>query len=243
MTPHRPRLFGHRGSPRTHPENTVPGFEAAVAAGLDGVELDVQRTIDGVLVVRHDPHLPDGRLIAAVRAVEVAKVVLPGDGRVPTLDDVLDWASARRAWLNLEIKSSSSSTDGREHETVRAVRRHRVDDLVLVSSFNPVSLARVRAAAPQLPAALLWDAASRPAWLTAGGRSAGLLGVRALHPHHSLVDERLIRRARRHGWAVHAWTVNDPARARELLDLGVDGLIGDHPDVLLAAAGRTPVPA
>lgn len=142
--------------------------------------------------------------------------------------------------MNVEIKAATVSSDGREHETVRAVRRHGLDETVLVSSFNPVSLARVRAAAPRLATALLWARDTRPRWATAGGRTAALLGVQALHPHHSLIDERLVARARRRGWSVHAWTVNEPDAAHRLLDLGVDGLIGDLPHVLLEASGRAP---
>lgn len=239
VTPHRPRLFGHRGSPLERHENTLEGFDAALAAGLDGVELDVQRTLDGMLVVHHDPHLPDGRLIAALRAREVADAELPRGGRVPTFDSVLEWAGARGAWLNVEVKTGGAGTDGREHETARAIRRHGLDERVLVSSFSPLAVARVRAAAPRLATALVWAPDLRPAWALANGRYAALLGVSAVHPHHSLVDARLIARARRRGWAVHVWTVNDAALGGRLLGLGVDGLIGDRPEVLLEAAGRT----
>ncbi len=234
----RPLLLGHRGSPRTARENTISAFENAMLVGLDGVELDVQRTLDGALVVHHDFHLPDGRLISALREREVLAAELPDKGTVPTFDAVLAWAHDRNAYLNVEIKATNWRSDGRELETVRALQRFGVRDRVVVSSFNPASLVRVRLADSRLETGLLWDNDLEPAWLLARGQLAPLLGVRAVHPRHHLITPEFVERAHARGWRVNTWTVNDPERARTLVDMGVDGLISDAPTVLLAAAGR-----
>ena len=89
------RLLGHRGSPKQHVENTLESFAAAIDAGLDGFELDVQRTLDGRLVTHHDFHLADGRLIAALKHSE-----LPA--HIPTLEAVLLLAKERGAYVNVE---------------------------------------------------------------------------------------------------------------------------------------------
>ena len=102
-------LLGHRGANRLHLENTMPAFEAALQAGLHGIELDVQRTKDGVLVVHHDFHLTDGRLIAALDFNELR---LPEPYTVPTLEEVLNWAKQSGAYLNIEIKLETFATDG-----------------------------------------------------------------------------------------------------------------------------------
>ena len=243
--PSRSLLLGHRGSPRVKRENTIPSFQAALAAGLDGVELDVQRTLDGVLVLHHDDHLPDGRVIAALRAAEVAAAELPphpdgsGAASVPTLDEALEWATAAGAYVNVEIKTPGRRSDGREAETARALRRHRARDRVIVSSFDPLVLARVRFEDAGLETGLLFAPnAGRPRWALEGGRSARLLGVRALHPHFTLVTPPLLERARRRGWRVNTWTVNDEHIAARLIENGVHALIGDDPGTLLRAAGR-----
>ena len=239
MSEGHPRLLGHRGSPEEHPENTMASYRAALESGLDGVELDVQRTLDGVLVIRHDFHLPDGRLIAALKAREVALVELEGGGRIPTLEEVLDWAEESGAYLNIEVKSDRFATDGREAETVHALERHEFPPhQVILSSFSPAAVARCRAANAVYPTALLWDAKLQPAWLLAKGQTAVLLGLSAIHPHHTLVNATLVAWARTHRWRVNTWTVNDEPEARRLLELGVDGLIGNRPDILLSAAGR-----
>jgi glycerophosphoryl diester phosphodiesterase len=223
-------LLGHRGANKLHLENTMPAFEAALQAGLHGVELDVQRTKDGVLVVHHDFHLPDGRLVAAL---EFAELRLPNGYTVPKLEEVLVWAKTTGAYLNIEIKLQTFATDGREPEVAALVERMGLGGQVIVSSFNPFSLLRVRYAAPALETALLYDNTSPPHWLLDDGRTARLLGVSAIHPHHSLVTPALMARAKRHGWKVNVWTVNEPADVVQLLELGVDGIIGDLPQVLL----------
>jgi glycerophosphoryl diester phosphodiesterase len=238
-----PLLLGHRGSPRVHRENTLESYQAALASGLHGVELDVQRTADGVLVVHHDFHLSDGRLIAALREKDVRSAELPMNGRVPTFDEVLDWASTSGAWLNVEIKSQGLQSDGRESETVNAIRRHRMRERTIISSFNPLSIARVRFFDRTIETALLYAEGPEPRWALEGGRSAPLLGVKAIHPRFSLVTPELVQRAHKRGWRVNVWTVNDEELAKRLLSWGVDGLIGDDPGTLLRAAGQPEKPA
>ena len=210
--------------------------------GLDGVELDVQRTLDGALVVHHDFHLPDGRLISALREREVLAAELPEGGSVPTFDQVLAWAHDRGAYLNVEIKATDWRTDGREIETVRAIQRFGLRERVIISSFNPSSILRVRMADSRLETGLLWDAAIAPNWLLARGQLAPVLGVKAVHPRHNLITPEFVERAHARGWRVNAWTVNDLDRARELVEMGVDGLISDAPTVILTAAGRMNAP-
>jgi glycerophosphoryl diester phosphodiesterase len=223
-------LLGHRGANRLHLENTMPAFEAALAAGLNGVELDVQRTRDGVLVVHHDFHLPDGRFIAAL---EFAELRLPDGYSVPKLEEVLVWAKKTGAYLNIEIKLETLATDGREHEVAALVERSGLGQQIIISSFNPFSLARLRYHAPALETALLYYNHPKMPWWLRDGMTAPLLGISAIHPHHSLVTPALMARAKQRGWKVNVWTVNEPSDVSRVLALGVDGIIGDLPETLL----------
>lgn len=223
------RLLGHRGANRLHLENTMPAFEAAIEAGLDGIELDVQRTRDGVLVVHHDFHLPDGRLIAALLYQDLR---LPDGYSVPKLEEVLLWAKKMKTYVNVEIKLETFATDGREREVAAMVERLGVGAQVIISSFNPFSLLRVRYHAPALETALLYYHSEKTPWWLRDAFTAPLLGVAAIHPHHSLVTPKLIKKAKQHGWKVNVWTVNEPQDVARLLELGVDGIIGDLPNVL-----------
>ncbi len=224
------QLLGHRGAKHIHLENTMPAFQAALDAGLDGIELDVQRCRDGTLVVHHDFHLPDGRLIAALEFSELRL-----DGYiVPTLEEVLVWAKKTGAFINVEIKLETIATDGREHGVATFLERMSLASQTIVSSFNPLSLWRIKRLAPNLDTALLFDNQSAPHWLLDHGRLADVLGVSALHPHHSLVTPALMARAKNKHWAVNVWTVNDASTAQRLQQMGVNSLIGDYPEVLLA---------
>jgi glycerophosphoryl diester phosphodiesterase len=238
VTSGQPLLLGHRGSPRAKHENTLESFQLALEAGLDGIELDVQRSLNGVLVVHHDFFLPDGRLIAALNDTEIMALGLPGGLHVPTLEAVLIWAKKAGACVNVEIKSESMTSDGRETETVRLIERLGVKDQVIISSFNPASIVRVRLANSQLETALLYDNEAGSPWYLEDAKLAPVLGVKAIHPHHSLVTPELIARAKSRGWRVNVWTVNDLELGVKLLEMGVNALIGDFPEVLLEARKR-----
>ena len=218
-----PLLLGHRGTPALHRENTLTGFQAALDAGLDGVELDVRRLGDGTLVVHHDAQLEDGRALPTLRAAELPAFV-------PTLDAVLAWAADTGAFVNVELKHEAARPDDRVGRTLDAIRAHGVSRRVIVSSFMPTLLRAARDAAPEIERGLLTHKPYPPLLVRA---VMAWTGSAALHPHHALIDAALMDTARRRGWQVNTWTVNDPAEATRLSALGVHALIGDHPDVLL----------
>ena len=222
-----PLLLGHRGSPRVHRENTLAGFQAAMDAGLDGVELDVRRLADGTLVIHHDLNLLDGRALNTLIAGQ-----LPAD--VPALDALLAWATDAGAFLNVEIKFEGALSDDRVAGTLRAIRRHALGERVIVSSFSPLILKAARDLAPSIERGFLYHR-SYVIGIDLVPVVARRLKVAALHPHHSLIDEALMQMARAEGWRVNAWTVNESADVARLTALGVDGLIGDLPAVLLSA--------
>ena len=227
-----PLLIGHRGLRGRLPENSLAAFAAALDAGLDGIEFDVQRSRDGALFIYHDFNLSDERLARSFTLDELQSF----GPDIPTLDDL--FALARRypgKLLNLEIKSRGLRSDGVEREVVSAVRRSGLAGRVLISSFNPLSLIRVRLYAPELRTALLYAPDVPP--LLRSGHLARWLHVDALHPHHSQVDERLLRWAARHALSVNTWTVNDPERVQDLTrlsarGLNVNGLMADDPEAL-----------
>lgn len=213
-------------------ENTIEAFRAALDAGLDGVECDVQRTRDGELVLYHDQRLGDlvvtGSTLAELRAVEP---------KIPLLSQLLDVAKRHPGTLlNLEIKLYGRRGRGIERQLVQQVRAHNLIDRVLVSSFQPLSLARLRLIAPEVRTGLLF-APNLPRLLRSGGL-AGWLHVDALHPHHGQVTPSLLRTTRSRGLLVNAWTVNDDDEVKRLVELGVSGIIADDPAALKRAAGR-----
>jgi glycerophosphoryl diester phosphodiesterase len=221
-------VIAHRGASAAFPENTVEAFHGAREAGADWVELDARRTADGALVVHHDAVLADGRTI-----VDLARDELPP--AVPTLAEALDACAGMG--VNIEIKNNPPDPDLDPTELVAegvvallAERGGR--DEVLISSFNPATLRRVRSLAPELATALL--VVEPPADVV------DLLladGHRALHPYDWWVTPELVAACHAEGLQVNVWTVDDPARMRELLDAGVDGLCTNVPDVARQVVG------
>lgn len=220
------KVIGHRGAPRLARENTVAAFRAAAEVGADMVELDVRRTADGTLVVHHDAALSDARLI-----VESRRSDLPD--WLPDLEAAL--AACEGMGVNIEIKNSPADPDFDPGDVVAqlvadVVARLRMHERVIVSSFNPQTVAASRAAG--MRTALLvspeFDAAAYIDLTAAAGHAA-------LHPFDTSVTRELIDDAHAAGLAVNVWTVDDPDRIRQLAAWGIDGICTNVPDVARAA--------
>lgn len=236
-------VFGHRGAKMYAPMNTLPAFELAAAQGAHGIELDVHRSKDGHPVIVHDftvDGTTDGTGLVVEKTLAELKALDAGayfdtkfaGTRIPTLDEVFE-AVGGRLYVNVEIKSVSAETDGVEEVVADCIRRHSMERRVIVSSFNPLTLRRFRAIAPDVPIGYL-DWANAPPELRAG--MAGF-AYEAYHPEHSMISPELIADADAAGHIVNAWTVNDPERAKLLAAMGVRGIITDAPDITLAALG------
>lgn len=238
--------IAHRGASAAAPPNTLAAFKKAVELGADGIEFDVHFSADGVPVVIHDFTVDattdgSGRVadltLAQLKQLDAGTRFDPAftGERIPTLDEVLEAVRGRRGWggellLNVELKTTSPGDNGLERAVITLVEQHSLSRRVLFSSFNPFSLRRAKRIAPHIPVGLLYDQGLslplRRAWL------AFLAPHEARHPHYKMVDVRYMAWARRRGYRVNTWTVDDPAEMRRLVGLGVNGIITNVPDVL-----------
>lgn len=224
-------VIAHRGASGAKPENTVAAFEEAARLGADMVELDVRRTADGALVVHHDAAVAGVGTI-----VELSRADLPAS--VPTLADALEACAGMG--VNIEIKNSPIDPDYDEGDAVAGavaglVLAKRLQDRVIVSSFNLATVDAVRAASSRVPTALLTVPALDQKWAI---DIAAERGHAAWHPHHTSVTADLVDAAHAAGLRVNTWTVDDPARMRELAAMGVDGIVTNLPDVGIATLKR-----
>jgi glycerophosphoryl diester phosphodiesterase len=232
-----PLAFAHRGGAAIGDENTVEAFGRAVAMGYRYLETDVQATVDGVAVVFHDDTLRrifgHHARVDTLRYADLSSIRVDGDPVVPRLDAVLAaWPDVR---FNIDVKCDAAVAP-----VAAAVRAAGALHRVLLAAFADARTARLRAElGPELAtslgsrgvAALL--AASRVGW----GATRVARGVAAAQVPPSsgplrVVDRRFVRYAHRLGLQVHVWTIDEPDRMHELLDLGVDGIMTDHIDVL-----------
>lgn len=221
---------GHRGAAALAPENTLASFEAALAHGVDAIEFDVVGGPDG-LEVAHDR----------------------GRSDAPSLDEALEFLRGHDVAAHVDLKVS-----GREDALVAAIRRHELVDRCVVSSFRPRSLRAIGALEPALARAFTYPedrlgiSRRRPFSLVVRG---ALVTMRRLLPrriaamvegaeasaatlHHALVTPAAVAACHARGFALWAWTVNDPAVAARLEEWGADAIISDDPRIFRAASDR-----
>lgn len=220
-------------------ENSGAAFTRAWAEGFRYLETDVRATADGVVVVHHDETLD--RTTDALGPVArlpwstVRRARIGGREPVSRLEDVLEASPAAR--FNIDVKSSDAIAP-----VIRVLERMSVWDRVCLASFDEKRLQTLRrTCGPRLMTSVA-EHSARLLWAGARvGRLGDLLPVAgrlAQLPQHrgslTVVDRALVRAAHRRGIEVHVWTVDERDRMRTLLDLGVDGLVTDRPDLLRA---------
>ncbi len=234
--------IAHRGASASAPANTLAAFEKAIELGADGIEFDVHLSGDGVPVVIHDFSVDattdgSGRVadmsLAQLEELDAGSYFDPAFAgeRIPTLEQVLETVG-QQLLLNIELKTVSLRDNGLERVVIAQVKHHGLDNdkCVLFSSFNPLSLRRAKKIAPHILAGLLYapnlPLPLRRAWL------APLAPHEARHPEHTMVDAHYMAWARQHNYRVNTWTVDEPDEMRRLINLGVDAIITNVPDVL-----------
>jgi len=246
LSPARPRVFAHRGLAVAAPENTLLAFLKALALGVGYIETDVHASSDGVAVISHDPELSrvagrDGN-VEALTLAQLGRIDLGCGQTFSSLAAALD--AFPEARFNIDVKSAAAV-----QPTVNAIRALRATDRVLVSSFSEQ---RRRAAIDQLPGVATSASAPRFVQALIAGKlrlkpimAYALRGTVAVQvPEKALrlrvTTARMLDQLHSLGVEMHVWTINDPHRMRELLELGVDGIVTDRADLAMAiVAGST----
>ncbi len=223
----RPRVIAHRGSSATQAENTWAAFEAAVADGADEIECDVQRTRDGVLVIRHGLMF-DSRLVAESLYAEM-QAYEPGLVR---LADLLDWAPPSRIGLLIELKDPDialsvgalvAASDWRDH--------------IAIGSFHGPALAALKQDSPEVRTSLMMGSVLAPADLVRLARAYQADGVHPCWEHrapypHLLLDAAAVTLLRQSGLNITLWHEERESELRALVALGPDAICTDEPALL-----------
>lgn len=233
-------IIGHRGASKAAPENTMPAFHLAAQSGAQMVELDVQLSKDGRVVVIHDETLErtttgkgpvSTHTLASLRKLDAGAWFGPGFKgiKIPTLEESLV-SLPQQIGLNIELKNNVNPYPGIENQILSLITKYRARYRVIVSSFNWASLIHLHRLDPRLRLGLLFTQVNKDLWMT-----AGLLNAFSLHPPVALTNPQLVWQAHSWGYRIYPWVVNDPCQVLELKKMEVDGVFTDSPQTIARA--------
>jgi len=232
-----PLNVAHRGASALAPENTMAAFEKAIELGADALELDLHMTRDGELVVIHDDTLDrttDGhgpvhdKTLREIKRLDAGRwfgAESAGEA-IPTLIEVLQ-RFAGKIPLALEVKAGSAFFPGIEEKVIATLRRYSAVEHAAIASFDHFALQRLKELEPTLRTAALL--VGRPVSMSA---VASPCAADAVALESSLVTKTEVEACRAAGLQLVVWVVNDPDQMLRFIDLGVDGIITDRPDLL-----------
>jgi glycerophosphoryl diester phosphodiesterase len=224
----QPLIIAHRGASAEKPENTLAAFRRALALRVDGIELDVHVTRDGVPVVFHDDKLKrltgvKGRL-TDFTWTELAGLRVRGTEPIPRLIDVLRLTRLRTV-VQIELKAGVPVPP-----VVEAVKTARALGWVIFASFDAALVRQAGELAPKVPRMLISESRRSPATILRQLASCRALGLS--FNHRRIPSAAWVQYFQLRGYSVWAWTVNDAVAARRLAGWGVDALLGDDPALM-----------
>jgi glycerophosphoryl diester phosphodiesterase len=237
-------VIAHRGASGHAPENTLAAFKKAVAMGATFIETDLQMSRDARLVAIHDATLNrttngeglvHNMTLAHLRQLDAGSWFGSeyGGERIPTLEELLAFSKKNDVVFYLELKPQGSW--GGEHALIGALRESGEIPRVVVISFDASVVLNLRKIEPTLMTGLLYDGQiENPI------EKAVEVGARQLLVRGDLVTPVLLAAARKKDLQVVCWTVNHPAHMRALIGAGIDGIMSDYPDRLIAAVKKEP---
>jgi len=252
-------LYAHRGAAAELPENTLASFERALTLGADALEMDAHLSLDGHVIISHDPsgermcrrpEVIGETPLAELRHWDAGENFVDKSGNksqagkghvLPTFDEVLESFPGTR--INIDLKSGGRRMVG---AAMRTISRHNADSLITLASFHATTMLFARAAgyrgrtslaSTEFAAALATPSAllrHLPLFANSAQIPTRALGIRLAH-------RRVIDKLHRAGLRVDFWTINDPAEAQQLLELGADGIMTDDPRAIAPVFGKAPV--
>jgi glycerophosphoryl diester phosphodiesterase len=229
------QIFAHRGFSAAFPENTMKAFIEAEKAGADGLEIDVQLTKDGEVVVIHDESVDrttNGTgFVKDLTYKELRKLDASYKNKkclkkepIPAFIELLEWLTTNRLICNVELKNGIFSYLGMEEKVVSLIRHYKLEDRIILSSFNHYSIVYSYHLAPEIETAPLYSEGIYMPWVYAKS-----IQSKGIHPKLIAAPNEIIIRAMENGIAVRPYTVNKEKDMQRLLDIGCTAFITDDP--------------
>lgn len=229
-------VWAHRGASGYAPENTLEAFAKAVEMQADGVELDVQLSKDGEIVVIHDEwvdRVTEGK--GEVRSFTLAELkqlhankTFPEykEARIPTLAEVYELLKPTNLTINVELKTGVFFYPGIEEKVLKLTKEMGMEERIWYSSFNHYTVKKIKELNPEAKTGILYADG-----IYEIGAYAEKLNADALHPAlYNVLYPGMVEDCHRRGKRIHVWTVNEIPHIQQLLAAGVDAIITNYPD-------------
>lgn len=229
--------FAHRGFSGKYPENTMLAFKKAIEAGADGIELDVQLTKDGEVVIIHDETI-DRTTNGTGAVIEFnydelsqfdASYIFAGKygfNKIPTLREYFELVKDFDIVTNIELKTGINQYLGIEDKVWTLIKEFNLEKKVIISSFNHFSVMRMKKIAPTLKYGFLSED-----WIIDAGRYTHSHGVQCYHPRFNNLIPEVVKELKSFGLEINTWTVNKEEDIKDMIEKEVDVVIGNYPDL------------
>lgn len=238
------KVFAHRGFSGKYPENTMLAFQKAVEIKADGIELDVHCSKDGKLVIIHDEALArTAGLKGEVKDYSLdeltnfeANLTHPEckGTMIPSFDEYCAYMRDKDLVTNVEIKTNLYWYQDIEEKVLAALKKYNIEDKIIISSFNWMSVARMKALAPWMPCGLLQE---RHHTINVAAL-AKASGIEYYHPGITIIDDQDVKCCQENGIGINCWTINTEEQMQQLIKWNVNASIGNFPDMSLRMLGR-----
>ncbi|TCS82555.1 glycerophosphodiester phosphodiesterase [Tepidibacillus fermentans] len=235
----RIQVIAHRGASAISPENTMIAFQRAIHIGADAIETDVQMTKDGHLVLIHDERVnrtTNGSGFVKDYTLNELRKLDAGswfssvyqNEKIPMIDEFFTLIKSTDIWVNVEIKNGYFMYPGIEEKLIGKIKEYDLLSRVVVSSFNHYSLLKIHQIAPYIKTAILYMTNLFEPW-----NYARMIGASSLHPYKKSLSKEIVDYAHQMGFTVYPFTVDDKEEMKNLIQMGVEGIMTNVPDRLI----------
>ena len=230
--------FAHRGFSGKYPENTILAFQKAIEVGADGIELDVQLTKDGEVVIIHDETIDrttDGKgYVVDYTYKELSKFDASyiyrgemGVNKIPTLKEYFELVKDLDFITNIELKTGINEYLGIEEKVYQLIKEYQLEKKVIISSFYHFSILTMKKIAPELKCGFLSED-----WTIDAGAYTASHKIECFHPRFNNLIPEVVAELKKNNIEINTWTVNRGEDINDLIDKKVDILIGNYPDLI-----------
>lgn len=230
------KIFAHRGYSGKYPENTMIAFKKALECGVDGIELDVQLTKDGEVVIIHDETIDrttTGKgFVVDYTYEELEKFDASfkfkdlGFNKIPTLREYFQLVKDYDIVTNVELKTGINEYLGIEEKVWELIKEYNLEEKVIISSFNHFSVMRMKKIAPQLKYGFLSED-----WIIDAGKYTHSHGVQCYHPRFNNLVPDVIKELKKYNLEINTWTVNLEEDMKYLYSNNIDVIITNYPEL------------